>query len=461
MGLFRAVWLVILPTVARAQEFLPCASGTNFLTVASTEDAVTLATSLRCSNGIFAVDWIGDVVISEPISVSQGTSLSITGSALGAAVDGNHTTHIFSVDGGSALHLTDMVLENGRAFAGGAVSATQHSTVTFSGNMTFTANTASFGGAIYANSSTVSWDGPYTTFRSNHASNYAGAFMACNSTDISWDGETSFINNIGTARGGGAYVVDYSNVSWTGTTKFLNNSADDGGGLYMREYCVGNWSGTTTFAGNTAVVTGGGLNVHTSSKAFWTGVTAFTGNSADRAGAMWVWRSAVSWNGFTTFADNVAYSDGGALYATLNHDITARGITIFSNNTAVNGNGGALGLYGSLSGDGSDVHIAGDTTFINNSASGSGGAIFSAANPHGQHFEGVEFMFNSARVGGAVATFGTGNADECTPSPTIFSMCRFFGNHAFETGGAVETAFGQEEIHSSYFEGNFAGIFQS
>ena len=431
------------------------------LIVESAENAVALASSLKCSNGTFVVDWIGDVVVSETISVAQGTSLNITGSPLGAAADGNHTTGIFSVDSGSALHLTDMILKNGHTNAGAAVSATSHSRVTFSGNMDFTANNATHGGAIYLNSSTASWNGGITTFRSNLASEYGGAIMACNSTAISWDGDTSFIGNIGEIWGGGVYVDDYSNVSWSGTTTFVNNSADDGGGLYMRDNSVGIWSGTTTFAGNTAVVTGGGLDVNSYSKVSWTGVTTFTGNSADRAGALWLWRSAVSWNGNTTFAENMACTDGGAVYATLNHNITCRGTTIFSNNIARRGNGGALGLYGSLSSEGSSVNMAGDTTFTNNSASSSGGAIFSAANPHGQHFEKVEFMFNTARVGGAVATFGTGNADECALSPTMFLMCLFFWNNASETGGAMDTAFGQEEIVSSDFERNFAGVNKS
>ena len=206
---------------------------------------------------------------------------------------------------------------------------------------------------------------------------------------------------------------------------------------------------TTTFESNTAYVTGGGLNVHTSSSAFWTGVTTFTGNTADRAGAVWIWRSFVSWDGITTFADNTADSDGGAVYATLAHNIIGRGTTTFKNNTAATGSGGALGLY---------VDIPGDTTVSDNSVSRNGGAISSAANPRGLHFEDVSFWFNSARVGGAVATFGTGNADECTPSPTMFLRCHFYSNRATETGGAVETASGQENFVSCYFENNFAGV---
>ena len=266
------------------------------------------------------------------------------------------------------------------------------------------------------------------------------------------------MDNNATDWGGGVFVTDYSNVSWTANTTFLRNSATHGGGLFIYNVSVGNWSGTTTFEGNAIVGDGGGLNVHTFSNAFWSGGTTFTGNVARRAGALWIWHANVAWTGSTLFADNIAYKDAGAVYATITHGILCQGTTTFRNNTAITGNGGALGLYGSLSSGGSVVNISGETTFVNNSAFGSGGAIYSSANPDGQHFEQVEFRSNWARLGGAVATFGTGNGDEVTPSPALFLRCRFIGNKATETGGAVETAFGQEAIVSSVFESNSAGM---
>ena len=120
MGLVQAVYVTLLPGLAQAQAILPCPGGTNFIAVASSDDAATLARSLQCSNGTFIVKWFGGVVVSQTLNVTQGTSLDITGASAGATVDGNHTTQLFAVDGASALHLMDVVLTNGNADLGGA-----------------------------------------------------------------------------------------------------------------------------------------------------------------------------------------------------------------------------------------------------------------------------------------------------------------------------------------------------
>ena len=110
MGLVQAVCLSLLPGLAQAQAYLPCAAETYVMTVSSSDDAAILARSLRCSNGTFIVKWFGDVVVSQTLNITLGTSLNITGASTGATADGNHTTQLFAVGGASALHLTDMVL---------------------------------------------------------------------------------------------------------------------------------------------------------------------------------------------------------------------------------------------------------------------------------------------------------------------------------------------------------------
>lgn len=386
MGLFRVLCLLqvglLLPATTRAQTLLPCSAGTNRLTVASTANATTLASSLQCSNGEFAVDWVGTVVVAQTIHVVDGTSLNITGAGLGNGImDGDHATQLITLGGGSTLYLTNMTLANGNSSSnGGAIDVGESSRVLLSGNTAFTANSAAFNG---------------------------GAIVVDVSSELSWDGNTVFSNNEATYWGGAVYVTDSSNISWGGYTTISNNSAQDGGGIFIYENGIGAWTGKTTFERNTANWTGGGLNVHTSSKASWTGTTTFEQDVANRGGAMWVWDSDVSWSaGNTTFADNLAHGDGGALYATINHRIVCDGHTTFRNNTAATGDGGALGLYGSMS-IASFVSISGEATFTNNTAFGNGGGVFSSANPAGQLFENVTFQSNSAGVGGAVATYGT------------------------------------------------------
>lgn len=170
-----------------------------------------------------------------------------------------------------------------------------------------------------------------------------------------------------------------------------------------------------------------------------------------------MWASDISWTGNTTFANNVAHGDGGAVYATVGSNMHCQGVTTFRNNTSTAGNGGALGVYEFGSADGSYANISGKATFTDNVALLNGGAVFSSANRRGQNYEEVVFRSNSAAIGGAVATFGTGNNDEVIATPTTFSRCHFINNTATETGGAVETAFGQDILTSCRFENNSAG----
>ena len=182
-------------------------------------------------------------------------------------------------------------------------------------------------------------------------------------------------------------------------------------------YSVSFSHGTTFFEENRVGGKGAALDVHVCSNASWTGVTTFKGDTANRAGAIFVWKLDVSWTGNTTFVDTVANLGGGAVYATVNTQNNCQGTTIFRNNAAVIGNGGALGIYGYDSDEESYVHISGETTFANDVALMHGGGILSNVNDVGQHVEGVTFRSNSAGIGGAVATFGTGTATNVRQSP--------------------------------------------
>lgn len=143
--------------------------------------------------------------------------------------------------------------------------------------------------------------------------------------------------------------------------------------------------------------------------------------------------------------------------------LICHGTTTFRNNTALTQNGGAVaiygyGVFGDASGEDPPVNIFGHTTFTNNSAFVNGGAVFSSGNPRGQYYEGVVFRSNSARIGGAVATFGTGMGNEDERFPPIFVGCQFVSNTAIETGGAANTVFGREKFVSTRFESNIAGV---
>lgn len=87
MGLLQLARVGFLAAFAKAQA-LPCSFGTSVFTVATSEDAATLASSLRCLYGDFAVQWIGEVMVAETIRVADGTWLNITGDGEGATADG-------------------------------------------------------------------------------------------------------------------------------------------------------------------------------------------------------------------------------------------------------------------------------------------------------------------------------------------------------------------------------------
>ncbi|CAM9139360.1 unnamed protein product, partial [Sphacelaria rigidula] len=96
------------------------------------------------------------VVIAQPIDVSGGTSLSITGAGpTGGIMDGDHTTQLISLSGNSSLHLANMTLANGNSSSdGGAINVEGGSRVLLRGDIIVTGNVATrYGGAIMINAS--------------------------------------------------------------------------------------------------------------------------------------------------------------------------------------------------------------------------------------------------------------------------------------------------------------------
>lgn len=127
MGLPKVVCMGLLAEVARSQGLQTCSFATSPCAVRSTEDAATLAAPLQGSNGDFSVLWDREVFVSETIRVMNGTSLNITGAGPRAAANGQDTTQLFYVDGGSSLHLSELAFFNCRYSDGGAIYAEQSS----------------------------------------------------------------------------------------------------------------------------------------------------------------------------------------------------------------------------------------------------------------------------------------------------------------------------------------------
>ena len=438
-SVFQIVFVGLMAAVAWSQELQVCGGGTRSLTVASTEDAAALATSLECSDGDFVVQWVGEVLLEETIHVTNGTSLNVTGAGEGAVADGRHTHQIFVVDAGSSLHLANMTLAHGFASSeavitsGGAVFSLQAS-VSLSGNMSFISNAAhENGGAIYAYESTLYWESNSTQFSNNSAS-FGGAIYAWNST-VSWDGDGArFISN-SADEFGGAISAHYSRVAWKGDSiQFKNNSAGDGGGAIYEFVSTVWWDGNgTQFSHNSANNDGGAIRAHDSILSWNGDAVRFDSNSAtDDGGAIFAaGRSNVSWDRNTTFNSNEAGKSGGAV-ALVNLEFLFdefRQLVVVS---------------------------FADAAFFNNSAR-NGGGMYLAHSENAFNITSIVFERNSADgAGGAVAAYEIGTEER----PLAFSNCIFSNNVASEaqgTGGAVETLSGHHEFISCTFEGNSAG----
>ncbi|CBJ29835.1 probable extracellular nuclease [Ectocarpus siliculosus] len=434
MGLFQALNVGFLVAVATAQATLPCSLDTSLWTVASSEDAVTLATLLRCSDGDFAVQWVGEVIVTETIRVTNGTSLNITGDGSGATANGDHTTQLFVVEGGSSMHCTDMTFANGNASSGGAMFVGE-SSVRFSGATAFTGNVATddttddggHGGAIFAAYSTLVFDGSGdATLTTNSASRDGGAIYVLWS-DISWESSESnvFSDNVAD-RNGGAIYTHGSTVSWDGDGTHLSyNSGTLGGAVYAYDSTV-SWNGDGTYLTSNSANDGGAIYADASTVSWDGDATEFSHNSADSQGGVIhaAPGSTVYWDGDgTKFSFNLAYSDGGAIYTHLSTVYWDGDDTEFTNNYG--GQGGSIRAYDS------NMSWIGDGTQFSSSSSSEGGAMYVTRtnlswDGNGTHFSNISASF----AGGAIRA-----------GDSILSwhgeMTFFSNNSASDDGGAI------------------------
>eukprot|EP00904_Undaria_pinnatifida_P008212 jgi/Undpi1/4520/HiC_scaffold_18.g07874.m1 len=405
--------------VTRSTVSVPCPITPQTLNVTTAEDARDLATTVNCSGGgVFEVLWQGAVIVESTIALTDDCNVSIIGVGLDAVVDGGGTTQLFTVRN-SSLYITNLELENGYGYSGGAVAAIGvYSIVSYSENTTFNYNVASSGGAVsVADGARGFWTGD-SSFKGNNATGvYGGA------------GETTF--NGGSGGTGGALHAAGSDVTWGGETNFFDNVADlSGGAIHTAASSSVSWTGQTQFFNN---------KVH------------FEGNIGQDGGAIFVVDSDISWNGTTTFSNNSADSDGGAICAEGSTNTAWSGPTTFSNNTA-NANGGTLALLGVLS---VDIPPMGNILLLSgNVATIVGGAVYQESMNTGLSWAGASFVSNSALNGGAV--YSVGSAAAIGSSPNSYDNCRFDDNSASASGGAIESTAGRDYFVDTTFKGNTA-----
>ena len=300
-------------------------------------------------SGVDSVD-----LTSGAITISD--SLSINGpGATGLRIDAGGTDRIFTIENPTAeieVHVQGVTLANGDAtqggsvvFAvGGAISNTEHLTITDS---SFKTNHATEGGAIFsglANAGTVlelnnveffdntadeeggairtafgELTANESTFQGNQAA-FSGAAIDVFSSDVSIQNSTIADNSISTpgGQGGGIRISNFNETVEITNSTFENNSARLGAAIDARGGTV--IIEESAVVGNTASQDGGALNATTGIVDIIN--STFSGNEADRrGGAIFSTSSTISIL-HSTIANNVADAnndgdgDGGGVHLT-------------------------------------------------------------------------------------------------------------------------------------------------
>ena len=296
---------------------------------------------------------------------------------------------------------------------GGAAYIHDYSIITFEGNstVTFNANRADNGGALYIDNSHIIFKGNSKVIFNNSIADKGGEVYINYFSTIIFEENCIIIFSEGVGSNGGAVYMYNSDIIFKGNSMvtFCDNVAyGSGGAIYMgisNMRCKGN--STVTFTNNKAESNNGGVVYNDQSNTIFQGncTATFNNNSAassggvmytDNAGAIiFEGNSLVTFNlneanvgalfihGFSfikfdhnssvTFNDNKVNTNGGAAYIDTHCNITfARNSTVmFSNNEAA-GNGGALSSNSNAT---ITFESNSKVTFNNNKAVNNGGAL--------------------------------------------------------------------------------------
>ncbi len=342
------------------------------------------------------------------------------------------------------------VNENTASMDGGAVRgfAVDHSkTLLTASNTEFNGNTAKGDGGVMALTAKSSLTS--CTANGNTAEENGGAFYVASSdqmllTDVSGSQNTAGSN------GGFAYVTGGTftlNNSGNAKAVVSGNQATGGGAIYGATNAKVSLTGVT-FLENQVSGSGGALYAK-SSKTFTVTDCVLDSNSATHGGALIQYGADVTISG-TTFAKNTVTGYGGAIYLRQGAEEDTpypSKLTItdseFSGNTGTGTNGYGGAIYVNT---GTTLEVTG-TTFTENAAAASGGAIYAQADTK---VTGCEFNRNTSESnGGALGMYVAGNT--LTLNNTTFN-----GNVAAASGGGLYVSKATVAGSGNTFTGNTA-----
>ena len=364
--------------------------------------------------------------------------------------DGNNTFKLNSAEyygGGVYMKESNVSFDGNNTFklnsaerSGGGVYIWER-TVSFDGSNIFKLNSACFdGGGVYMRESNVSIDGN-NIFMHNSADRGGGVYMS--KSNVSIDGNNTFMHNSAKHSSGGGVYIQKSNMSFDGNNTFKLNSAEYyGGGVYMKESNV-SFDGNNTFKLNSAEYYGGGVYMKESNMSL-DGNNTFKLNSAEYyGGGVYMKESNVSFSGNNTFMHNSAEHSGGGVYI-WEHTVSFSGNNSFMHNSAKHSGGGGVYVQKST------VSINGNNNFVHNSADSSGGGL---ASKIVLQFGSSIFTHNSATEGGGIVAKNS--------AVNIAGNCSFMYNTAQDKGGGIyaEDTTTLSIGGKSYFNGNSASYF--
>ena len=339
----------------------------------------------------------GDTIMLENGGVFNETNITITKNlAFNVFKNGQATINAqnkgqgFFIVGGVSVQMTNLIIENGKATDGGAISNVGALTLT---NCIFRDNTATSNGGVISNDGTLTINN--CTFTDNKASNDGGAIynlpMGFKLIDSTFTG-----NN---ATNGGAIYNDGGAVNYPVTivgNTFKNNTAinyGEGGSIYN----TGKMKITTTnFTSNSGTFSSGAIqNNHSGAIAVKS--SKFLSNTAQFGGAIGN-DGYLSING-SSFIGNIATAaidkGGAAIY---NDGKTMVINSIFTGNKASN-------IGGAVDNELSGTFDVSTSSFTGNNAVNSGGAI---ENGNGcitnAHLNRI--VYNTAKLGSAIDNDG-------------------------------------------------------
>ena len=363
-------------------------------------------------------------------------------------------------EGANTAIEADVTGETGTEYGGAyqnsgtmTIGTEQGDAITISGNSVTTASEYGYGGFVQSGgdkSQLTIYDN--VTFNGNTASLAGGALSLNGGLKTAIHDAVTFTGNkaegvAGTTYGGAIYITtarDELNLEMGHGTQFTSNEAGSGGAIYSNDaqIKIGNQA---NFSGNKATAESGGA------------IYSWDSDKQASKGVVTVGEEA-------TFSQNEAAWSGGAIFNTDGKIKVEQGAQ-FTSNQAKDGNGGAIANTISVGTvEGTQLNIAGNTTFSGNSVSsgtegyGRGGAIYNAGTVNLDSTKGnITFSQNTASDTGRDVYLADNSVMNVTGSKTVSFQS---GEGAIAGTGAInKIGEGTFELVNSDISNSYTGTY--